>query len=229
MIEITVPNSQDEISLGMYQRFAKIDGDTDFKARKMLQIFCGIDDVFKVPLADINEVSNIISKALNERQDELIRHFSLDGLRMGFIPNLSRMTYGEFVDLEGYIGDWDLMHKAMAVLYRPVIKESSGLYAIKDYEGTEGSEAYKKMPISVVFSAIVFFCRIARTISNHYLTELEKETKATNTQQGDSSLGLGVGMLRLMNLLTETLQNTKMSLNYPQQLVSLISPIEAKS
>ena len=226
MIEIVVPSSQDEISLGRYQKFAKVKGDDDFIARKMLQIFCGIDDVFKVSVADINSVSLIISKALSEPQDTLIKKFSLDGVRMGFTPNLSKMTYGEFIDLERYISDWDNMHKAMAVLYRPVVDDKGGLYSIQDYEGTDDAHKYKAMPISVVFSAIVFFYRIVKKISSLYLTELETERQQKNTPQEDNLLRNGVGMLQLMNSLMETSQNITRSLLYPTHLVSPLSHTE---
>lgn len=226
MIEIVVPNSQHEIDLGSYQKFAKIKGDDDFIARKMLQIFCGIDDVFKVSVADVNSVSLIISKALSEPQDTLIKKFSLEGVRMGFIPNLSRMTYGEFIDLERYISDWDNMHKAMAVLYRPVVDDKAGLYSIQEYEGTDDADNYKAMPISVVFSAIVFFYRIVRKISSHYLKELEMEKEEKSTPQEDSLRSVGVGMLQSMHSLMETSQSTTKSLLYPTQLVSPLSHIE---
>jgi hypothetical protein len=229
MIEIVIPTSQDEISLGRYQKFAKLSGDDDFIARKMLQIFCGVDDVFKVSVSDIYSVSKIISKALSEEQNELIKTFSLEGIRMGFIPNLSKMSYGEFIDLERYISDWDTMHKAMSILYRPVTKDSGGLYKIQAYKGTDDAEKYKKMPISVVFSSIVFFYRIVRKISNHYLKELEEVKSQMSTQQEDSLQRDGVGMLRLMNSLMETLQDTKMSLLYPSRLVLPLSHINQKS
>lgn len=39
---------------------------------------------------------------------------------MGFLPKLDEITLGEFIDVESNIGDWQNIHKAMAVLYRPV-------------------------------------------------------------------------------------------------------------
>jgi hypothetical protein len=36
-------------------------------------------------------------------------------LEFGMIPELDKMTFGEYIDLESYITDWDNMHKAMAV------------------------------------------------------------------------------------------------------------------
>jgi len=53
-----------------------------------------------------------------------------------FIPNLDDITNGEYVDLDTYIPDWDEMHKAMAVLFRPVIQNLKDKYIIEDYKGS---------------------------------------------------------------------------------------------
>ena len=45
------------------------------------------------------------------------------------------MSFGEYIDLDTNIGDWQKIEKAMAVLYRPVIKEYGNLYDIEDYLG----------------------------------------------------------------------------------------------
>lgn len=228
-VELTIPSSTNEISLGAYQKFAKVEGDADFTARKMLQIFCGVDDVFKVPVSDINAIAAIITEALSEKPEELIKHFSLNGKRLGFVPNLSKLTYGEFIDLERYISDWDNMHKAMSILYRQVVNEKGGMYDIVEYNGTENAEEYKDMPISVVFSAIVFFYRIGNKISSHYLSNLEEEMNRENILQGDNSQVSGAGMLRLMSYLREMSPSTIPSLNSPRRIASLLSPTKVKS
>ena len=44
------------------------------------------------------------------------------------------MTFGEYTDLDSYIGDWDNMHKVMAVLYRPITKKGlNNTYEIEKY------------------------------------------------------------------------------------------------
>ena len=83
-------------------------------------------------------------------QQKHILKFNLDGTPLGFITDLDEISYGENKDVTGYINDWQTMHKAMAVLYRPIKISKKGKYIIQDYEGTrEYAERMKKMPLSV--------------------------------------------------------------------------------
>jgi hypothetical protein len=50
------------------------------------------------------------------------------------------------------------MHKAMAVLFRPIKKKQGTKYLIEDYEGSHKySELMKEIPLDVVMGAMVFF------------------------------------------------------------------------
>jgi len=112
-----------------------------------------------------------------------VQRFSLEGsdgveVQFGFIPKLEDITMGEFVDLDGYIGDWQQMHKAMAVLYRPVVFEKRERYLIDDYKGTaEYAEVMKHMPLDIAMGAVVFFYRLGMRLSKHLVDSLAKQTK----------------------------------------------------
>ena len=56
---------------------------------------------------------------------------------MGFIPKLDDISLGEYIDIETNISDWQKMHKAMAVLYRPVNFKLGNKYGIAPYEVKE--------------------------------------------------------------------------------------------
>ena len=52
---------------------------------------------------------------------ELFKEMQTDtSVEFGFVPKLDELSFGEFIDLDKYLQDWDSMHKAMAVLFRPV-------------------------------------------------------------------------------------------------------------
>ena len=60
-IEIDVPSSISEIPLANYQKFLKVQqnsNDEEFIAQKMIEIFCGIElkDVVKMKLNSINDL-----------------------------------------------------------------------------------------------------------------------------------------------------------------------------
>ena len=132
-IELSVPTALSDITLGQYQRYIKIleenEGADDFLALKTIEIFCNVSlkDVLQIPAKDAEKVLSIISKAFEEKPN-LIRRFDLLGVDMGFEPQLETISLGAYIDVEDNISDWQMMHKAMAALYRPVNFKSKDKY-----------------------------------------------------------------------------------------------------
>ena len=126
-VKIVVPNSLAEVTLGQYQNYLKdidkLNPEKDARTinKKLIEHFCGIEAnmVDKVAYKDVIKVVNVISGAF-EKDYELVQLFKLLDVPMGFIPKLDDMSLGEYVDVENFLGDWQNMHRAMAVLYRPV-------------------------------------------------------------------------------------------------------------
>ena len=120
-IEINVPDSLKEITLGQYQKFEKLNTeenkDTTFLLQKMVQIFCSLNlkDVATIKYKSVQEIALHLNKVFDTKHD-LIPTFELGGVKLGFIPVLDDMTLGEYIDLDNNLGDWQTMHKAMSVL-----------------------------------------------------------------------------------------------------------------
>ena len=140
-VKISIPTNLNEIKLSQYQKFLKIVQDneeSDFLNHKMVQIFCGVDlnIVDAMRQKDVEDAVNTIG-GLFKQMPPLQQKFEMNGTTFGFIPNLDDMSSGEYMDLDGYIANWDDMHRAMAVLYRPIKQKLGEKYLIEDYEGTE--------------------------------------------------------------------------------------------
>jgi hypothetical protein len=130
----------------------------------------------------------------------------MGGKRYGFIPELDNITYGEFVDLDGYLQDVQDLHKAMAVLYRPITNEVGNRYLIEPYEGSSKySEQMKQAPMDVTMGATLFFWRLGNELLQAMLTSLENQSQKTNTQDNPNSPNNGVGMQQSISLLKEIL------------------------
>jgi len=202
---IDVPMSLAGVHLKTYQKWQKIydknpDADENFTKVKLLQTFCNlsIEDTYNIPLNNFDEVIKHIS-SLMESDTELIPTFTIKGsdgvnIDFGFIPDLDKMTFGEWIDLDNYINSWEHMHKAMAVLFRPVTLGLGKNYNIEKYEGSSKySEVMKDMPLDVVLGAMVFFytlgSKLAIATTSYSLVEMEKElelqSKLTSDQDGD--------------------------------------------
>lgn len=189
-LDIRVPTSLYDIPLHQYQKFIKTfeDDDTltdEYAALKMLEIFCGLktDESLQVKVSDIKKITDKLNKALSEKP-LLITRFKLGGTEFGFVPQLDDLSFGEFVDIENNIGDWETMHKAMAVLYRPVTQRMGKKYEIEDYRGDSWYDAMLNMPASVAVSAINFFFHLENDLLKATFHSLDQqETKVQQAAQ----------------------------------------------
>ena len=164
--KITVPSSMDEITLRRYQRFVKETIDTEniseeFIASRICDIFLDIEttEVMRMTMGTMLKVSTKIAEVLNQKP-ELIPIFKMGDTEFGFIPKLEDMTFGEYVDLDSFVSDWSTMHKAMAVLFRPIETRYKDKYKIQEYKGDLFHEAMKDMPLSVAMGSLLFFYRL---------------------------------------------------------------------
>ena len=161
-INIKIPETLSEITLEQYQKFDKLVSNneaSEFVNQKTIEIFCNIDlkDIAKIRIADVNDILSHLN-ALLQIKPKYIPTFKLSGLEYGFIPKLEDITAGEFIDLETYMSDTQTLHKAMAVLFRPITNKTKNLYQIEPYENSDKySEVLKSMPLDVVLGSIVFF------------------------------------------------------------------------
>ena len=186
--DFTIPETLRDIKLSQWQRYIEIleknkDAElTGFLEKKLLGIFCGVElkDIDRIGLSVFDNTIQHLSNVLNSKP-ELVKTFKMTGtddvtVEFGLIPNFDKMSYGEFVDLEKYLFVDKDLHRAMAVMYRPVKLKSKGSYLIHDYNGTDYiAEVMKNTPLDVALSARVFFYRLATKLSNFTMAYTLKE------------------------------------------------------
>ena len=213
-LEISIPTELKEIKLAQYQSFLKIAKDNDdveFLNQKMVQTFCGIDlkDVAEIRFKDVLEITASLSKMFSVNEHRFINRFKLANVEFGFIPDLENMSFGEYTDLDSYIGDWDNMHKAMAVLYRPITKKGlNNTYEIEKYNGSiTYSDVMKHAPLDVVLGANVFFYNLGSDLLKSTMTYLESNTQIQTFLHQHNSESVGDGTVLSMLSLKETLQD----------------------
>ena len=211
-IEVNIPESLKEIKLRDYQKFVRTCKDSNdelFIQQKMIEIFCGVPllSVLKMKLSDVEDITNHLNN-LFTKQPNLTRKFDIAGLEFGFIPNLEKITFAEYIDLDTYIADFDNMHKAMAVLYRPIVDKRKDTYSIEEYTGSDAySEIMEHASMEVVIGARVFFWNLSNELLTSIPTYLEKEVSKMSTRKA-TNLGVnGDGINQSIHLLKETLQD----------------------
>ena len=205
-MKLIVPNKMSEIKLADYQKFVRLEGDDEFLSRKAVEIFCDLkmDVILQMKSSSLTSVTSILMNAFAEKP-ALTQKFTIGKQTFGFLPSLEEITVGELNDVDQYISDWSQMHKAMAVLYRPVVATFGNRYEIEKYEGSDKyAEQMKEMPLDVTIGAMLFFWTLGNDLSQATLKSLEKETEM-NLAPLLSFLKNGVGSPYTISSQAETL------------------------
>ena len=223
-IKLLVPATQADIPLHKYQKYAKIVQDNakeelaeDFVRIKILEIFCDITlkEAYELP---INELDGVVTHILSIMSEKAIlqRRFTMTDpkgktVEFGFMPNMDKMSLGEYVDLEKYISDWNTMHRALAVMYRPIVAGKGEFYEIEKYEGSDKyADIMKDSPVTVALGSMVFFYNLGtellRVTTHSLQKQALKELQGLKTNPSEKN---GDGINRYMLLLEEMSENLK--------------------
>lgn len=213
--EIYVPDTLSEITLGQYQKYLKIqesNKDDNLLAMKMIEIFCGLrsETIMAMKANSIKDITMILTDMFNEKPP-LVKQFKIKDKEYGFIPKLDDMSFGEYIDLDSFIGDFENMHKAMNVLYRPVKQKFKNKYIIEDYDSKD-PDVLKDMPMDAVLSSILFFYNLGMDLSKAMLSYLNQNKEMDLTQYLTSEVN-GDGINQFSHSLKEILEDLKISLN----------------
>lgn len=209
-MKVNIPTDLDAITVEQYQKFMAAnteDADKEFLMLKTVSIFCGVDmrEVAQFPLDVVEEIVAEITAVLNQNKP-FEQFFEMDGVEYGFIPDLEAITIGEYIDLETGLQEDKDLHKAAAVMYRPIKRRKGELYTIQPYKGDNASAALAKgFPMGVVTSAVVFFYNIAKELLMDFQASSKKELRRKDLETIQQILNLaknGDGMA-LSTLLQE--------------------------
>jgi len=213
---LNIPNQLSEITLRKYQKFVKLnveDADERFLQIKMIEIFCEVshENVLKIKFSDADRVTAILGEMFTQKPD-LVTKFWLNGVQYGFIPDLDELSFGEYIDLDTYLGDWENIHTAMNVLYRPITENKGNRYSIEEYD-VNTKDRLLDMPLDAVISSVFFFYHLGKDLSvvmNRYLKE---EMKKIPSQQKQDLMLNGDGIKQFSHSLKEILEDLNISLS----------------
>jgi hypothetical protein len=237
-LQINVPTSLNEINLKRYQAFIAMQeksNDEEFIAQKMIEIFCDITlkDIVKIKLTSLNELIGHFTNLFAEKP-KFQPTFKIKNIEFGFIPELEEITFGEYVDLDSSLNNWQTFHKAMAVLYRPIKRRIGEKYEIEDYNpNPDMQDLMRFAPLDVCIAASLFFWNLEKELLPVTLNYLEKEIKknpeALMTFQKQLNLqNSGDGINQFMHLLREMLEDSTRLPNYDLLNASRFSHLKNK-
>jgi len=213
-IEIQVPAKLSDISLEKYQTFMSIkesNEDEDFIGKKMISIFCGIkmSHVGMMKKHSVDEVAEVFLNIFST-VPKFQQRFEMGGKEFGFIPDLEDITLDEYIDLDNNIGDWKTFHKAMAVMFRPIVKTKGDKYEIEPYiSNITYADVMKHAPLDVATGAKVFFWNLKRELLKGTIAYLTAQVQGMDSLHKNSSIKDGDGTTHYTHLLEEMYNNLK--------------------
>ena len=182
-----------------------IELETGSKAKEAEETIAALSNIPKQLINElsIKDVAVIMSRMaeLQQEQDSSLKNIvKINEVEYGFHPDLDSITLGEYADIETFIknGIETNLPELMAVLYRPVkAKHKNGVYTIAAYDGDirMRTEEMKQMSAEQVQSALVFFWRLGRKLSQilpSFLMELLKKMDKQLPQNPSQKSGDGL-------------------------------------
>ena len=172
-MKITVPDSLADITVKQYKLLADIkfeENSTEWIIESVC-IMCDLskDQVDTLTVPELEKIGKIISRINNEDENnqELQTKVKYKDKKYGFHPNLSKLTVGEFADLETYCGGgfFDNLNEILSILYRPIKTEGGDFYTIEKYKGDVFPNYWDSLKMDVVLGAVNFFLSIGVTLT----------------------------------------------------------------
>ncbi len=222
-IKIKYPSHLQEIPLSAYQDWLKVQentNDEELLAFKFVSIFTGLDlrTISRMSVKDVHFLIGKIKEVLTQ-EPKFHRRWKFGGKEFGLVPELEKLTWGEYIDIDSNLQDWGNMHKAMAVLYRPIEKKLDDTYELVEYKADEVyHDIMLHCPMNIVMSTLVFFWTLEKTLLNNLVTFLKNETKKSpeeiNLVNGRNSTSNGTGTTAYIELAMEIYTNLTEQPNY---------------
>ena len=189
-VKLTIPNEWSDITIGVYQEYIKIQESKASEKNKVIRslaLLCNTSPfvVKKMAYTDLLDIMNIIKGMIDTepKKEDFVKLFTFSEIEFGFVPNLNKLTTGEYIDLESYCKNpIENLHIIMSILYRKVTNKVNKRYAIEPYNPDEfKEELFKDCPMDIALSSLGFFLtlgeRLAMTSHNFLQQQEMKQQK----------------------------------------------------
>jgi len=152
-------------------------------------------------------IITLFNEVVDSASSNFERVITVNGKRLGFLPDINSMTFREHVDLdqlaqtiwrEGKECDYRELPRLMAIMFRPVTEQVGEYYNIQKYD-LDKMNSYlpeiMELTLDRVNGALLFFSNIGAELANNslvYLDSILKKELATIIPQADSRGGDGI-------------------------------------
>ena len=193
-LTLKIPDSWENVTLGQYQEYTQYlqDNKDERQYKLVLNLLSILTDTdievfYKLPMSALYEIQSNIKFMQEELTPRFKNIIEVNGVKYGFQKDMHKLTLGEWIDMEHYILNSDVisnLHYITAILYRKIVKEGDEYfdYEIEPYTDIqlEGRANLFKYNVNLeeVYGIAVFFYLIVSELWNNitsYSTEMTKE------------------------------------------------------
>lgn len=182
-MKLYIPVSSNQITL---RRFVDFETAADDTERAMVAINKSREYCEGLKAETVQTVIDLFSTACVTGKDTHTPTVTLEGIKLGFIPDINNMTFREHVDLDQLsksiwltsgATDYTNLPQLMAILYRPVTEQVGEYYNLQKYD-TEKVKKYihaiNALPMDRVQGGLLFFSSIGAELVNNSLDSLDR-------------------------------------------------------
>lgn len=158
-----------KITYNQFKKFEALmelgDSNPEATSMRMIEIFTNRskEEVRQLSIEELDKILLSINEQLSIKPSLQIR-FEYEGEQYGLIPNFSRITTGELIDLDTLLADKDF-EGITSILYRKITSENKLGYTVEPYEGK--IRQFKELPYETVLGVLDFFTRSFQTLKKH--------------------------------------------------------------
>lgn len=182
-MKLYIPVSAEQITL---KRFVDYHTAHDNVERVMIAVNKSREYCEGLKVETVQTVIDLFEAACLTGKETHTPTVTIEGVKLGFIPDLNSMTFREHVDLdqlsksiwlENGTVDYKNLPQLMAILYRPVTEQVGEYYNIIKYD-SDNVKKYMKavngLTMDRVQGGLLFFSTIAAELVNNSLESLDK-------------------------------------------------------
>jgi len=182
-MKLYIPVSSDQITL---RRFVDFETAADDTERAMVAINKSREYCEGLKAETVQTVIDLFSTACVTGKDTHTPTVTLEGIKLGFIPDINNMTFREHVDLDQLSKsiwltsggtDYTNLPQLMAILYRPVTEQVGEYYNVQKYDSEKTKKyihAINALPMDRVQGGLLFFSSIGAELVNNSLESLDQ-------------------------------------------------------
>lgn len=191
-LTLTIPTDWNGIPLKKYLNLQKeltnYSDNEEAMTAIMLQELCGLDAKYLSGLAvnDFLMLKNELNQFISKVDHELVPIVEWKGVKYGFEPNLSQMSYGAYLDISKFdsLAIDDNWAKVMNILYRPIIEQKGEMYTTQPYiAGIDNTKEILQWGMDIHFGALFFFLHLSTDLVTSIPNYLKEEDNHPHSMQ----------------------------------------------